>query len=158
MNPTNQTSTTLQCSHKNVLSGDPEIHWENKHFIFLTFSYTSSSLSTGQGLGRHWPFRLFGAKYQNNVAFHFVKFKGNLSYFNNQPINTGQELISELPQQYALNVNMTDHSVCARDEHHESKACQVLIFVLTIPQKATCIALLVIWSVLFHCAYELLCF
>ena len=79
------------------VSGDPEIHRENKHFVFLTFSYTSSSLSTGQGFGQHWPFCLFAAKYQNSVALYISSnLKGFLSYFNNQPINPGKELNSDV--------------------------------------------------------------
>ena len=58
---------------------------------------------------------------------------------------------------YTPNANMADHSVVARNELHESEVSQSLCFVLImLPQRS--LASWSICSVLFRCAYELLCF
>ena len=54
---------------------------------------------------------------------------------------------------YTPNANMANHSVVARDELHESEVSEALKM---LPQKT--LALSSICSVLFRCAYELLCF
>ena len=52
---------------------------------------------------------------------------------------------------------MADHSVVARDELHESEVSEAsMICFDLLPQKT--LALSSICSVLFRCAYELLCF
>ena len=58
---------------------------------------------------------------------------------------------------YTLNANMADHSVGARDEPNGGEASEALMFVLKMLPRKT-LALSSICSVLFRCAYELLCF
>ena len=58
---------------------------------------------------------------------------------------------------YTPNANMADHSVGARDESNGSEASEALMFLFKMLLHKT-LALSSICSVLFRCAYELLCF
>ena len=69
------------------------------------------------------------------------------------------EVVAYESLDHTPNANMADQSVGARDKSHGSEASWALIFcfVLTIfPQRR--LASSSIWSVLFRCDYELLCF
>ena len=71
------------------------------------------------------------------------------------------ELSKQLKQiiqiEHTPNANMADHSVSARDELHESEASEALMFCFDNASQKS-LALSSIWSVLFSCGYELLCF
>ena len=58
---------------------------------------------------------------------------------------------------YTPNANMADHSIVARDEQHESEVSQSLMFCFDNASQRSR-ASSSICSVLFRCAYELLCF